>query len=136
MMLICLPFLPSLWLSTFVNIRLNIKKHVGSINLKHIHIDKTFQMRLCLVTLTFDLGFNILFSYCLKVQFTDLYIPSDFEVTIFKDGLSLKIKNVLFICTSQPQSTYEIIPLWKLFDHFDWAHKKGHMKESLFLLII
>jgi len=35
----------------------------------------------------------------------------NFIVFIVKDGLSFEIKTIIFICTSWPQSTYEIMPL-------------------------
>ena len=48
------------------NIYLYIKKtmiDISASNYKHVHIDKTFQMRLCLVT--FDPGCHIIWPYCL-----------------------------------------------------------------------
>ena len=36
-----------------------------------------------------------------------------FRIISLKDGLSLD-SNSIFICTSQPQSTYKIMPLWNI----------------------
>ena len=70
----------------------------------------------------------------------NMYTVKLFEIGFsFKDGLSLKIKIYIVICTSQPHSTYEIMPLWKIYcmkyTPF-WFPPNKYKKYALMLILL